>query len=241
MIICGTGHRPDKLGGYSQAVNDALFDLAQKWLENNPQVKGVISGMAQGWDMELAEAALTLGIPLTCAVPFEGQELVWPEAVQIRYRRILEQATNVTYVGTPGFSSKKMNTRNAWMVDRADLVLALYDGGESGGTANCVRYARAKEVRVENLWPDWKARKRDWWDDGKWDQKKTRDDLWGWDQELLQKARDEARKDAEKYKAEHEYEGFGLRPKKKWKMYDSHLDDAFKREDPLFKYMKTKR
>jgi uncharacterized phage-like protein YoqJ len=33
-----------------------------------------------------------------------------------------------------------MQIRNEWMVDRADQVIAIWDG-TSGGTANCVEYA----------------------------------------------------------------------------------------------------
>ncbi len=40
-----------------------------------------------------------------------------------------------------------MQVRNEYMVDRADLVLALWNG-TPGGTGNCVRYARTRGVPV---------------------------------------------------------------------------------------------
>ncbi|WP_188052008.1 hypothetical protein [Azospirillum sp. Sh1] len=47
-----------------------------------------------------------------------------------------------------------MNTRNEWMVDHSDRLLALWDGSQ-GGTANCVRYARGLGRPIDNLWSEW--------------------------------------------------------------------------------------
>ena len=40
-----------------------------------------------------------------------------------------------------------MQTRNEWMVDKADVVIACFDG-TNGGTANCVNYAREKNKEL---------------------------------------------------------------------------------------------
>ena len=40
--------------------------------------------------------------------------------------------------------------RNIWMVDHSALVLAFFNG-ESGGTANTIRYAEEHSVRVVNM------------------------------------------------------------------------------------------
>ncbi|MBR6608542.1 MAG: hypothetical protein IKK98_07800, partial [Oscillospiraceae bacterium] len=42
-----------------------------------------------------------------------------------------------------------MHERNRYMVDRAQYLLAVYDGGDTGGTASTVRYA---ESRKRNIW-----------------------------------------------------------------------------------------
>ena len=49
MIICGTGHRPNKLGGYTQAAQLKLYNVAVEVLEELKPTT-VISGMAIGWD-----------------------------------------------------------------------------------------------------------------------------------------------------------------------------------------------
>ncbi|MEX5747603.1 MULTISPECIES: SLOG family protein [Massilia] len=152
-VLAGTGHRPDKLGGYGAAVSSRLVDLARAALTKY-RPEEVISGMALGWDTALALAAIELGIPLTAAVPFEGQERRWRPEQQDLFRTILARATKVVVVSPGGYAVWKMQVRNEWMVDRATGVLALWNG-TSGGTANCVEYARARQVEIVNLWSAW--------------------------------------------------------------------------------------
>lgn len=153
LVIAGTGHRPDKLGGYSQQVSDRLIQLAESSIQKYQPTK-IISGMALGWDTALAKAALNLSIPLIAAVPFEGQESKWGKSDRNQYRRIIAQASEVVYVSELGYETWKMEARNRWMVDHCDLLLALHNGSE-GGTCNCVRYAESKGVRTVNLWNSW--------------------------------------------------------------------------------------
>jgi uncharacterized phage-like protein YoqJ len=155
MIICGTGHRPDKLGGYSDIAYNKLVKIATKHLIELKPDK-VISGMALGWDTALAEASLNLGIPLLSAVPFEGQEVMWHESSKIKYKDILSKATEIKYVCEKGYSPYKMQVRNEWMVDNSDLVLAMWDGTK-GGTYNCVQYAKKSGKPIRNAYEDYKT------------------------------------------------------------------------------------
>lgn len=151
LIVAGTGHRPNKLGGYGDAVLGALFRLAKKELQAIGPTK-VISGLALGWDTALALAALRLKIPLVAAVPFKGQELIWPEPSQARYRKLIEMAADVRVISSGGYAAWKLQRRNEWMVDHCNILLALWDG-TSGGTGNCIRYAEFKpRVKIINCW-----------------------------------------------------------------------------------------
>lgn len=158
MIVAATGHRPNKLGGYALMHERSVRAMALAGLyETRP--KWVISGMALGWDLAVAEAAHTLGIPYTAAIPFRGQDRMWPEQSQDRYNRVLKHASEVKIVThfdpldalTAADVSAAMQRRNVWMVNNADLVLALWDGSK-GGTGNCVRFATQAGVPVLNLW-----------------------------------------------------------------------------------------
>lgn len=158
VILCGTGHRPNKLGGYGEDVAHNLRIVAGNWLERYGPEK-VISGMALGWDQQLALAAIALNIPVIAAVPFSGQEKAWPLASQEVFHFIIDKAADVEVVSAGGYAPWKMQVRNQWMVDNAKIVLALWDGSD-GGTANCIRYAESKNKPITNLWEFYEEQKR---------------------------------------------------------------------------------
>lgn len=167
LVVAGTGHRPDVLGGYTEQARTRLTDFARHCL--NAYFKtvvgdgNVISGMALGWDQALAEAAVSLGIPVLAAVPCDGQDATWPQAARKRYRAFLEHSLVRVHVVCPGpYKGWKMQVRNEWMVDRCHYLLALYNGDPEGGTANCVKYAWKKNerggrptARIRNVWDEW--------------------------------------------------------------------------------------
>lgn len=155
MIICGTGHRPNKLGGYGSDVHDKQCEILHDYFDSIPLPEKIISGMALGWDTSLATMAVIRGIPLVAAIPFAGQEEAWPKSSQNTYHMLKRQAAEVVYVCEGGYAAWKMQVRNKWMVDHSDSVLALWDGS-SGGTANCVAYADKKGKPIINLWEQWK-------------------------------------------------------------------------------------
>ena len=154
MIICGTGHRPNKLGGYSSEIFEKIKQLAINSLENM-KPEAVISGMAQGWDQALAVASLDLEIPLIAAIPFSGQHLRWTPETQEIYLRIVDRCHSVVIISEGTYRPSMMQIRNEWMVDHSDLVLALWDGS-TGGTGNCIRYAKQKSIPIKNLWNTFK-------------------------------------------------------------------------------------
>lgn len=148
MKVAGTGHRPDKLGGYTNKVHLNLVKIAEDALKKMKPSE-VISGMAMGWDMALAQAAINLEIPLIAAVPFKGQEKAWTNKTQRYYNMLLSKAKEVIIVCEGEFSNAKMQIRNEWMVDNCDMVLSMYNGDTSGGTYNCMEYA--KKVKKPNI------------------------------------------------------------------------------------------
>lgn len=152
-VVAGTGHRPPKLGGYSEDVFTRLTLLAFDWLVAYKPYKpiNVISGMALGWDQALAVGAIALNIPVTAAVPCENYESRWPASSIKTYKQILDQCQEIVYVNKRYTGPHVMQARNEWMVDRCNILLALWDGS-SGGTRNCVKYAEQKGVIIENLW-----------------------------------------------------------------------------------------
>jgi hypothetical protein len=169
ITVVVTGHRPDKIDPedkrYRFETQDMLRNFAHLTIESlSPIPSQFIIGMAQGWDMECASACVSLSIPYTCAIPFEGFESRWPEGAKKRYMKLLGWAKEVVMVSEGPHEIQKMMRRNCWMVDKIselglsaeDYVLALYNGQGKGGTAHCVDYAeRVRQVRVVNKWQEW--------------------------------------------------------------------------------------
>lgn len=158
LIVAATGHRPEKVGGYSDAAFNHLVLLAKQHLRTE-RPREMIVGMALGWDQAVAQACVDLDIPYTAAVPFEGQEELWPVASRSKYKRLLTWASRVEIV-TERYTmpvARALQVRNEWMVDRCETVLALWDG-TFGGTHNCILYAEKQRRPIVNLWEKFNAR-----------------------------------------------------------------------------------
>ena len=154
LVVCGTGHRPDKLGGeydlkgpVTKAIATEVFKILDRI---SPTV--IMSGMALGFDMILAVCAIKRNIDLYAAVPFAGQEKKWPKSSQDLYNTLLRKASHVEIVSDGEYAPWKMQHRNCFMVDNSDKIIACWDGSK-GGTGNCVGYALkwpAKElIRID--------------------------------------------------------------------------------------------
>lgn len=143
LTIAFTGHRPDKIGGYNlpnPTYNHICQNIERILKEAKPDK--VISGMALGVDQWAAHIAYRLKIPFIAAIPFINQESKWPIKSQEMYHKLLNVASEKIVVSEGTYSSKKMQTRNEWMVNRCDALIAVWDGS-SGGTGNCINYAKS--------------------------------------------------------------------------------------------------
>lgn len=153
MRIALTGHRPPK-GGIEYngegPVSDYLSEEFEKILvEYEPRV--IISGMALGADTIWAISGLFRNIQVIAAIPFVGQESVWPEESQRKYHQIIRHKKVIpTYICEPGYAAWKLQKRNEWMVDHCSLLVSVWDGS-SGGTANCVKYAKKQGKTIINI------------------------------------------------------------------------------------------
>lgn len=159
-IMAFTGHRPNKLGNEWDGSPLAGPVSMKIWNHFRSQFVELgidcgISGLALGTDMIAADAILSAGIDLVVAVPFRGQEKLWTRANRVRYFHLINQASLI-YVVDIGrwvhyvqfmdlqdspFSGRKMQARNEWMVRNSTILSAVYDG-TSGGTQNCLIFAR---------------------------------------------------------------------------------------------------
>ncbi|MFR2887969.1 MAG: SLOG family protein [Clostridium butyricum] len=178
ITVAFTGHRPDKLGGYNwqsplnQKVTLEICHQIGLIFINNPTEKDFhfICGGAIGTDqfafdcVEFAKEYYTnLNITIEVAVPFKKQAAKWFQTDQLKYNSQLNKADKITYVDTikeyvkcavpeGEYHITKMQQRNEYMVDNADIVIAVWNGDIKGGTYNCYKYAKklGKDIVIIN-------------------------------------------------------------------------------------------
>lgn len=148
-----TGHRLHLLPGYtgetSSTLRALLLQLAMDELENwHPDL--VVTGMATGWDMAVAAAAMMLNVPYRAYVPFLGQEKLWSVSDKSMYHQLLEEAEDVR-VFSPVQNNAAYHQRDQAMVDDSDRMLALYLGDPKTGTGQTLAYADGWLVPWSNV------------------------------------------------------------------------------------------
>ena len=151
-----TGHRVQKLGlnreNGGNLLRQKLRDAVLAVYESG--IRHFICGMAQGCDMYFAETVLALkavhpDIVLEAAVPFPGQADRWSEPLRRHYEYLLSRCDLRTVLQRE-FTPSCMMRRNRYMVDRADVLIAVYNGSP-GGTRNTLLYAMRRGVRIVEI------------------------------------------------------------------------------------------
>jgi uncharacterized phage-like protein YoqJ len=157
MIVAATGHRLADLDDDKPDTFTRLVDYTIEVIPSYNITLG-ISGMAGGFDQAFAMACCELNIPWVAAVPFKGQESIWPKQTQEFYHTLLNKATEIVIVCEGGYTPWKFQKRNEYMVNRANTMLALWNGKKEGGTYNCIKYAEQVGRPVNNVWAGWESR-----------------------------------------------------------------------------------
>lgn len=162
MIISVTGHRPTKLNQEYDMRGPCTEYLRNEFERIMIHYKAdrVISGMALGVDTIWALTAISLGIPVTAAIPFKGQESRWPQRSQKRFNRILSSdLVDIKVVSSGAYTPWKMQSRNIWMCDNSDMLIACWNGDQNGGTFNCIKYAEKVGMEIHIVDPNgWRDR-----------------------------------------------------------------------------------
>lgn len=163
-VACAfTGHRPMKFSfGYDEEDERCIrlkLVMAQQiasLIESH--VSLFYTGMAQGVDQWGAEIVLDMKrqypyVRLIAVLPCETQADKWSVEQRERYFNTLPECDEVITLNAH-YTSECMLECNRYLVDHADYLLAVYDGGGKGGTAYTVRYAREKKREIIIIHPD---------------------------------------------------------------------------------------
>lgn len=168
MIICITGHRPNGLPReYGYNLNNEAWSKLKEYIEvtieesykfaSTNEKLTLVTGMALGVDTAFWEVAAKLrknnpNIRIEAALPFVEQKKKWTEQSQKQYKKMLSESDKVTIVSEGGFATYKMMARNRYMVNKSDIVIAVICK-ETGGTAQCVKYAKEHNKVVIEINP----------------------------------------------------------------------------------------
>ena len=156
MTVCFTGHRPQHFSfGFDESHPDCVRLKENLKNEIMRQIRDgadtFICGMAQGVDTWAAESVLEAKsefpyIKLIAAIPCPDQAKHWAKQAVYRYESILKKCDD-TKIISPFYHGGCMHQRNRCMVDNSDVLIAVYDNSESGGTAFTVNYAKSKREK----------------------------------------------------------------------------------------------
>lgn len=160
MICCVTGHRPNGFP-FPYDKNDLLYRTYINVLEDTVEdliydgYTHFISGMAAGVDLDLASAVSA------CSCNFEDlileSALPYPWELPQKMTKIdddryfLLQCCQIKTVVSPKYFRGCMQKRNRYMVDKSDLVLAVWNGEERGGTWYTINYAIKKGKPIKYI------------------------------------------------------------------------------------------
>jgi len=145
-----TGPRPEKMQGVPPAyVRSHMRDTLEIYLEEHDGLVHAYSGMARGVDTIFATQALRMGIDLYAMVPFEGFDAQWDEYDRKKLAELLDQAKEVRIICDEA-SKGAYQARNMEMVDAVNVLLPYYIPGQTGGTANCIAYAKTTSTLVRS-------------------------------------------------------------------------------------------
>ena len=162
MYCCFTGHRPEQLPWINKEDEPRCKEL-KKVISDvidtaiNDGYTDFYCGMARGIDTFCAEAViekmkLNKKIRLHAALPCPEQQLGWKENEKERFENILSH-TSTKMVISPLYTDTCMLSRNRFMVDNSQRLIAVWSGFFRGGTAYTVRYAKKEEKEIYLIRP----------------------------------------------------------------------------------------
>ncbi|GAB3672879.1 hypothetical protein [Saccharopolyspora tripterygii] len=150
-----TGHR-----GLSAEVEQLVEVALREEVAGTPGLVGV-SCLADGADSLFAQAVLDHGGDLIAVVPAAMYRDGLPEEHHPIYDALLGRASEVVRLDHVESTEKSHMAGSLEMLDRADRLVAVWDGEPArgyGGTADVVRVARDRDLPVTRIWPNGAAR-----------------------------------------------------------------------------------
>ena len=115
-----------------------------------------VSSLAIGADQLFAAMVTQRGGQLQVILPFPEYERTFDAQDIEAYRRMLSMASSVEILQTQGTDEDKYLAAGKWIVQLADVMIAIWDGKPAkgkGGTADIVAYALQRSIKVIHINP----------------------------------------------------------------------------------------
>ena len=149
---CFTGHRPDKMGFGEKEIKPLLEKAIDDAISKG--FVTFITGMALGTDIWAAEIVLDRkkknnDLHLICALPHPNFDSRRSLAEKMRFNKIIKKSDLVKEINDHYFTGC-YQVRNEWMVERSNLVIAVFNGQKSG-TKNTIVYAKKHNIYINNV------------------------------------------------------------------------------------------
>lgn len=174
IVLSLTGHRPNKLDGYKlfgsnhmlRPYYQRLYNRLVLAITNTLSKYDTVechSGMALGADTIWALAIVAMKeqypnrVTFVAEIPDYNQPSRWFEGDRVRWQELINQADSInTYASqNPNRSyAYILNQRNIGMIQACDILIAVYNGDATGGTANGVRDGKRFGKRIVTLDPE---------------------------------------------------------------------------------------
>lgn len=153
VSVCFSGHRSVPFVRRRDLKQRLKSEIAKAYADG---YRCFYCGMAMGFDLLAAEAALSLqselkDLQVVAVVPFRGQAERWSIEAQAKYKAILRIVDDVTVLSEQYYNGCLFR-RNDYMVSQSSRLIAYYDGSSKGGTFYTVRKAGQQGLDIVNLY-----------------------------------------------------------------------------------------
>ena len=140
VSVCFSGHRSVPFAKRRELKQCLKSEIAKAYADG---YRYFYCGMAMGFDLLAAEAALSLqcelkDLQVIAVVPFRGQSDRWSKEEQAKYDAILRIVDDVVVLSEQYYN-------------RSSRLIAYFDGNPKGGTFYTVREAKRQGLDIVNL------------------------------------------------------------------------------------------
>jgi len=156
LRVAVTGHR-DLDEPTTAKVDTAIRALLG---ETGQDIIG-ISCLAEGADQIFARAVLDLGGRLEVIIPSAGYAATLSSHARRAFEELKGRASRIRALAHPSPGPGPYLDAGLQMLDRADRLIAVWDGRQArgrGGTADIVDHAHRRRMPVSVVWPEGSAR-----------------------------------------------------------------------------------